>query len=293
MKTLSVREVAAALEMTPRGVIQRLNKGQLKGTRRANQFGVQEWLVYANKEIMLAIEAKRGAGPGTDGQKFDFAPDENYTVDAEDVSYGDSEEEVDTPTNWRQIEMERLEVMAEKLVKPLTERLEAQALALREQEKVIEEQNRQLRLLPDLQKSAEKERKSAELKELEAEALKKQIAALQDQLEHKLVPEIRQQVEEELKQKDGELAALKQQLASLEAERQRAEALESRIAELQQSKVESEKAMQDEIERLRQEKDAHAQSVQEQLGLLTQKLERMEQPWWKRWFSAGETPNAT
>ncbi len=286
MKTLSVREVAAALEMTPRGVIQRLNKGQLKGTRRANQFGVQEWLVYANKEILRAIEAKRGAG--TAGQQLDFGPNENDTIEAEEVFYGDSEEDLNKLSNWRQIEMERLEVMAEKLIKPLAERLEAQAVTLREQELMIEEQNRQLRLLPDLQKSAEEERKSAELKALEAEALKKQIIALQEQLERKLVPEIRQQVEDELKSKDGELAALKQQLASLDAERQKAQGLEARIAELQESKAESEKAMQNEIERLRQEKDTQAQSVQEQLGLLTKKLEKMEQPWWKKMFSVQE-----
>lgn len=117
--------------------------------------------------------------------------------------------------------------------------------------------------------------------------LKKQITMMQVQLEQTLAPEIRQQSKEELKEKDGELAALKEQLASLEAERQRAEALETRVAELQQSKVESEKAMQDETERLRHDKDAQAQAVQEQLGLLTQKLEKMEQPWWKKWFAMG------
>lgn len=180
MKTLSVREVAAALDMTPRGVIQRLNKGQLKGTRRTNQFGTQEWLVYANREIMQAVERKRGATGNETAPRdeFNFSPDDAATVEAEEI-YDESED--DSPVSWRQTEIERLEMMAEKLVKPLAERIEAQAVALREQEKVIEDQNRQLRLLPDFQKQAEDERKAAELRALEVEALNKQIAAMEEE----------------------------------------------------------------------------------------------------------------
>jgi hypothetical protein len=171
MRTLSVKEVAGALGMTPRGVIQRLNKGQLKGTRKSNQFGVQEWAVYATKEIVQALEIKKSGGQYVAPEQSNFAPDEAEAIEAEEISYGEGENP-DGPTNWREIELERLELMAEKLVKPLTERLEAQAVELREREKEIEEQRRQLRLLPDVQKQAEEERKAAEIKALEVAALK-------------------------------------------------------------------------------------------------------------------------
>ncbi|MCC7527546.1 MAG: hypothetical protein IT342_03420 [Candidatus Melainabacteria bacterium] len=216
MKTLSVREVAAALDMTPRGVIQRLNKGQLKGTRRTNQFGTQEWLVYANKEIMQAIERKRGA-TGNDSapsDQFNFSPDDSTTVEAEEI-YDEAED--DSPVSWRQTEIERLEMMAEKLVKPLAERIEAQAVALREQEKVIEDQNRQLRLLPDFQKQAEderkaaaEERKAAQMEALEKEALKKQVAALEEERQSK------EAKLEKVESLETQVASLNEQLQKLQ-----------------------------------------------------------------------------
>lgn len=45
------------------------------------------------------------------------------------------------------------------------------------------DQDRQLKLLPDLQAQAEQQRRDVELKHVEAEALKKQVAALQNEVE--------------------------------------------------------------------------------------------------------------
>lgn len=58
---------------------------------------------------------------------------------------------------------------------PLVKRVEEMAVALREQDRVIEDQKRELRLLPDLQSREQEERKARELAELEKEALHKQI----------------------------------------------------------------------------------------------------------------------
>lgn len=175
MKTLSVKDVAFALNMTPRGVVQRLNKGQLKGTRRTNQFGTQEWVIYATKEIMQALADKRGDSAKATGE-YNFSPDAE-TIDAEEVYPDNIEEE----PNWREQEIERLELLAEKLVKPLTEKIAAQAMMINAQEQQLEEQKRQIKLLPDLEKRAEEERKAAELRALEVEALNKQIAALEEE----------------------------------------------------------------------------------------------------------------
>lgn len=267
MKTLSVREVAAALDMTPRGVIQRLNKGQLKGTRRTNQFGTQEWLVYANKEIMQAIERKRGA-TGNDSapsDQFNFSPDDNTTVEAEEI-YDEAED--DSPVSWRQTEIERLEMMAEKLVKPLAERIEAQAVALREQEKVIEDQNRQLRLLPDFQKQAEDERKAAELRALEVEALKKQISAL----------------EEVGQESESKLTALEKERRIAEEAQSKVQELERTMTELRAADEANRQNAEAELQRIKAEKEEEARTVQEQLSHLTNKLEELQKPWWKKWF---------
>lgn len=213
MKTISVKEAAEALGLSTRAIQYKLQNGDLKGTRQKNQYGVAEWRVWPNKEIAEAVAKKKG---DTVDEAINFAPSDAEAIDAEEVAFNDSEE----PSNWRQVEMERLELMAEKLVKPLAERIEAQAVALREQEKVIEDQKRQLRLLPDLQKQAEEERKAAELRALESEALKKQIDAMAEE----------------------------------------------------RSVLES--------------KASKATALAEDVQALKAKMEQLQQPWWKKWFSS-------
>lgn len=201
MKTISVKEAAEALGLSTRAIQYKLQNGDLKGTRQKNQYGVAEWRVWPNKEIAEAVAKKKG---DTVDEAINFAPSDAEAIDAEEVAFNDSEEPLDEPSNWRQVEMERLELMAEKLVKPLAERIEAQAVALREQEKVIEDQKRQLRLLPDLQKQAEEERKAAELRALETEALRKQIDAMSEE-------------KSALESKASEAAALAEDVQALKA----------------------------------------------------------------------------
>lgn len=177
MKNLSVKEAAEALGVTTRTIQYKLQNGDLKGNRVKNQYGVSEWRIWPNKEILAAMAAKSG-GRVDDLEQMNFEPQTaDDTVEAIEVE----QESFDERSSWRDIEMERLELMAEKLVKPLAERIETQAVALREQEKVIEEQNRQLRLLPDLKKQADEEHSAAELRALEVEALKRQIEAMSEE----------------------------------------------------------------------------------------------------------------
>jgi len=219
VKTISVKEAAEALGVSPRAVQYKLQNGDLKGTRTKNQYGVDEWRVWPNKQISEALSQKQGGKSEGSADAINFSPNESETVEAEEVTLNEGEEVFDEPSTWRQVEMERLELMAEKLVKPLAERLEAQAVALREQENIIEDQKRQLRLLPDLQKQAETERKEAELRALEVEALNKQIAAIESE---------------------------KQQLAA---------------------------------------KADEATALAADLQMLKSKVEELQKPWWKKWFS--------
>lgn len=55
MRTISVKEAAGALGITPRAVTYRLEKGQLKGTLTKNEFGVPEWRIYPNKQILQGM----------------------------------------------------------------------------------------------------------------------------------------------------------------------------------------------------------------------------------------------
>lgn len=206
MKTISVKEAAEALGVSPRSIQYKLQNGDLKGTRTKNQYGVAEWRVWPTKEIAEALSAKSGQKVQAT-EAIDFSP--NETVDAETIDLEETEQ--DTAPTWRQTEIERLELLAEKLVKPLTEKIAAQAMTINAQEQQLEEQKRQIRLLPDLEKRAEEERKAAELRALEVEALNKQIAALEEERktqEAKL--EKVDNLEAQLATVNAELAQLKQ-----------------------------------------------------------------------------------
>lgn len=189
MRTLSVREVASALGLTKRAVMYRLENGKLKGTRIQNSHGQEEWRVYPNKEIMQAVQSK--VSPSMD-HSLDFNPsdvvDSVVIDDVEDVDGSDGDSEKITSEAVKPRDLEQLveifreqfapEIVAEKLMKPLIEKLELQQELLVQQRLELSDKDRQLRLLPDLQKQAEDRAKQLELEHVEKEALKKQVAAL-------------------------------------------------------------------------------------------------------------------
>lgn len=176
MRTISVTEAAEALGVSPSVIKYRLQNGQLKGVPAKNQYGEMEWRVW--------LSQKRDGKSNRSADAINFAPSEAESGKTEEVVYSECEV-LEEPADWQQVEMS-LELIAEKLVRPLAERIEAQAVVLREQENIIEQQKRQLLLLPDLQtqahkerERAEEERKTAELRELEIEALMSDLKGLQ------------------------------------------------------------------------------------------------------------------
>jgi DNA repair exonuclease SbcCD ATPase subunit len=165
-----------------------------------------------------------------------------------------------------------------------------QATVLADQEKAIEEQKRQLRLLPDLQKQAEERRKEAETKELEAIALAKQIDAMKAQAEEKAgdlarltqletetLPTLERQLEQERLQKEKDLAEATAKVIALENAKQEVEIAKSKLEE----------SLQSEIARLRDEKEDQARAIETKFDALNQKLEQLQKPqtpWWKKVF---------
>lgn len=286
-KTFTVKEVAAALGITPRGVVQRLNRDQLKGTRKQNQFGTLEWQVHATREITQAVEAMRSNTSGAPQNFFAPGAEDNYeeAIDA-DVQVDESYEQAD----WIDVERKRIEILAETLVKPLTEQLVMQAAALREKDFQLQEKDRQLRLLPDFQKEAEDRRREAEAKELEAIALSKQIEAIKviadekaadlarlNQLETVTLPTIQRQLDLERAQKEKDLAEAAAKVTVLENAKQ----------EAQIAKAKLEESLQSEIARLRDEKDDQAKFMESKFDAINQKLEELQKPkvtWWQKFL---------
>lgn len=119
-----------------------------------------------------------------------------------------------------------------------------QAALVAQQEKVIEEQKIQLRLLPDIQHRAEQEAeaaKAAELKLHEAAALQKQADMVAEQKAR------------ELAEKEAKMAELQKHIASVEEENK---ILESKANE--------------------------ALKLGESLQALEKKVEELQKPWWKK-----------
>lgn len=180
---LSVKQAAELLRLDERSVRERLINGQLKGEKK--NVGLREkWFVYSG-----AIEAALSKQQGGLGAEAPGTADADVIIDA---TPGDDEPQQDTEPNrafsddaeeWIEINRDKVKVLAEEIVKPLMEKIEAQSELIFEQKRTIADQDRQLRLLPDLQKQAETSRTDVELKHVENEALKKQIGALQAQLE--------------------------------------------------------------------------------------------------------------
>lgn len=286
MKTLSVKEVAGVLGLTKRAVMYRLENGKLKGTRVTNSYGQEEWRIYPNKEIMQAAETKKGEAP-IEGA-LNFEPEDAEPVDAESIT-ADAE---DQPSSWRTVELERLEIIAEKLVKPLTEKLEAQAMALKERDLIIEDQGRQLRLLPDLERrarDAEEDRKAAEIRAMETEALKKQIAAMQEQIDQRPAPVVEKELQEEKEVKESELQELRLELEQERAAKeQEIKALEEKLASVDEYKKLAEEA-QERLSEL-EKRDSETAAIREELAALSQKLEKSQTSWWKRMWSWSDEP---
>ncbi|RTL37349.1 MAG: hypothetical protein EKK48_24040 [Candidatus Melainabacteria bacterium] len=234
MRTVTVKEAADALGLTTRAITSRLAKGDLKGTQKTNAYGVKEWRIYPTKEIASKLKLDLDS----DVAENDFPPLEE-TVDAETIFEEVQESQHQT---WVEEERSRLRLLAEEMMKPLVE-------TIRAQEQQLQEQGRQLKLLPDFQKQAEDERKAAHLKAVEAAALEKQIDALK-------------------------------------AEKEESDKVKEQVAALEQTLEEQERAKNAEIEALTAEKDAQLKAVEEQLASLSQTVQDLKKPWWQKLFSA-------
>jgi hypothetical protein len=175
VKTISVKEVALALGVTPRAVIYKLQNGDLKGTRTPNQYGVQEWRIYPNKQI---VEGLQKNAPSV-AEPINFNPEEaiDVTIEAEKVEEEESGQAQDLATSMPV----QFRTLVEECVRPLVEELKKQTTLLVAKESLIQDQSRQLRLLPDLEKRAEEDRLAAQQRTFEIEALKKQISALEEE----------------------------------------------------------------------------------------------------------------
>jgi hypothetical protein len=212
VKTVSVKQVAEALGVTPRAIIYKIEKGDLKGTRSENQYGVKEWRIYPTREIADKLKSTRSKD--TTAEEIDFEPDMVDVVEAESTGGTERPSSEKVEANWLDVERERLKILAEEMTRPLVE-------TIRQQERLIEEQKRQLKLLPDLERQATfereqaaKEREAVQLVAHERDALQKQVAALE--LDKDVAEEQRHLAEQEKAKAEEALKELESLKATVE-----------------------------------------------------------------------------
>ncbi len=298
---LSVKEAAAALGCDERWIREKLNLGLMKGEKR--NIGLKEkWFVYKG-EIDAALAKKSGQAlgkppPQADETTYFGVEPESETIDAEEVHDNSDTEAsgVSTPT---------LEDVVRVIANQFAERLDQQKEFNFRLQRELEEKDRQLRLLPDLQRQAAE----VQNKELEMAALRKQVAAMEveynkaqfamdrvQELETRVLPTLEMQVAEEKQAKADELSRLEAKVADLELERIKAEEARRKVSELEEAMARlkaEESARQDrdvrEMELLREQKEAHNKVIQEQLSAMQVELKKLKAPpWWKKFLGLGE-----
>ena len=290
MRTLSVKETAQALGVSVRTVQYRLQNGVLKGMRTINQYGVKEWRVWPNKEILERL----GSGKVVEDHDVEHLSEEypgsgsGAIVDAEAVEHApETSGSALTP----------VKVLVRELTRQFAEQLSREKEVILQLQRDLEEKDRQLRFLPDLEKQAEQRRKEAELKELELQALRKQISAMQEEqqaqteeverlskFKNEVLPQLKHRLDEERAQQQEELADYQRQLAGLEQEKREAEESGRKVGELERALVESKQQAEETLNRLREEKAAETRAMQELLQGISTKLAKAQTPWWKKLF---------
>lgn len=122
---------------------------------------------------------------------------------------------------------------------------------------------------------------------LRGEWYQQEKARIEDFIEHAVSEQVLQPLVDRLSAEANKqiAAATKAANDELEVERLKAIRLEERVFELHEAKVELEVSLHQEIELLQLESDSRENLVMEQLKTLTQKLEKLERPWWKKLFS--------
>lgn len=171
---MTVKQAAEILRIDERSVRERLSNGQLKGEKK--NIGLREkWFVYHG--ALEAALAKENRSDALDGVIADDVTDVDSVNDADQTDFRTPDDD----GTWLDVNRDKLKAIAEEIVKPLMERIENQSEVIFEQKRMLEEQERQLRLLPDLRKQAEQKEKDAELLHLENEAFRKQLAAIEEE----------------------------------------------------------------------------------------------------------------
>jgi len=257
-RLLTLKEAADALGMDEKSVQAQLVAGQLKGEKKSAWLQ-DKWFVYkgeVDERLSKKESDSKPAGKSQSSAKQLPSSEQAISVDLKALmgpkrgsaaSKSDSEDEVRL---WLATERERLKLIVEQVMQPLVEKIASQAQLLAEKDRIIDEQAKQLKLLPDLVEKQALEARAQ--KETEMSELKVRIASLKEQNEQ------------------GEIAKVK------------VVELESTLKELKRLEAESKESSEKKYEQLKQERERQVKEMKDELSELSDQLEFARRPWWKK-----------
>lgn len=342
IRTISVREAAEALDLSPRAVLYRREKGKLKGILVKNN-GVDEYRIYPNKEIIeglkkigspLVAELLSDEESGTGQAESEVetltarleeleaafkrsSVEEPRPRDPEEARVHDDTDHIDVdvdivgesiPSNEESGQYESKSSEGDEadtkpgvngIVDQIWNNLIARyQVVIGEKDQIIgalqeqlEEKDRQLKLLPDRQASeiekvrrrADEERKNAErnARELEQERQRREEERAKVDAERARAEEKARQVEEERLRAEEEKKNVELKELEIQALKKQVEVMSN----LKESTEASRLAVEEELDRIKAEKEEKERAVQEELRSLAKKLENLQRPWYKKWFS--------
>lgn len=294
MKTLSVKQVADVLGVSSRAILKRLTNGQLKGTRRTNKYGVEEWWIYPNKEITEALrrtgsallsDSAQGHEDDYDNQVLTATQDhpqiETLAARVQELEAAINRSPVDSGASFKD-GADSAVILDAIVTEGRTEGLEAER---------------------EIQGNDER---SGDRLAWRDESLEKKMQETIDLFMKPLIEKV-QTLTLEVAEKDKMIEEQKTQLLLLpDFEKQKADLLkrieeERRAAEIQHAKVsekeEEAQRLAAENERLREEAEAAKKKAEEvalsleKLQLIEKQMEILKRPWWKKWLVAAPNDN--
>jgi len=209
---ITVKDAAAALGVDERTIREKLSTGEWKGEKQL--VGLKEkWFMYHGEfeRQVERLRALRAGRTSLDGVDEVFAVEtsrvESDTVDATEAT----EDVYEAPSNSAGVETLALEKLWSQIETRFLDRLEGKDQLIGELRSELVEKDRQLKLLPDFEAIAERERKARAEREFEVEALKKQLSILESENETRSLAELQALKEE----KDAEIRAAQEKIEEL------------------------------------------------------------------------------
>jgi len=205
---VSIRIAADLLQLDKKSIRERLINGQLSGEKKT--IGSREkWFVHSAAVETLLEERRTQIPANTTPQLITATAVDDYVDD--DLEDGIEHERRRQPSSiargeWYQKDRERIDSIIEQIIKPMLDKCANQADLIADQEKVIEEQKVQLRLLPDLQAES-----------LRAYELEEEIISLQ-KVRAEISEDFKNEIEDLRQAKDLQEKAAAEKVAALTKE---------------------------------------------------------------------------